>query len=73
MRTKTLLLATIGLLAIPSTGHAKCPADPVKASAALWSAGTVPTGVSQTETHPCGRKITCTGGRTDQAVRRSCR
>jgi|GEM_PF-2263182 len=78
MRKGALLLIFVASILAPSAGHAKtshakkCPADPYKASQAVWNWGLIRTGEQATAVHPCGRKITCIGGRFDPAVKRSC-
>lgn len=65
-----LLLASFTVS--PAIAASKCPADPFKASTALWNWGDLRTGEVRTGTHPCGRKITCNGGKFNPLVRRSC-
>jgi hypothetical protein len=73
MRTGVLLLVAASVLA-PSAANAanRCPADPFKASKAIWNWGDLRTGETKTAKHPCGRQMTCIGGRFDPLVRRSC-
>ena len=73
MRTGALLLIVTASVLFPSAAFAgKCPADPYKASQAVWNWGILKTGELATAEHPCGRKITCIGGRFQPLVRRSC-
>jgi hypothetical protein len=74
MRARALgLIVASSVIVSASAGYAKqCPADPFKASTALWNWGELRTGEVRTGVHPCGRKITCIGGRFDPLVRRSC-
>lgn len=73
MRGRTFLLTIVAFLLAPSVGHAmQCPADPFKASKAIWNWGDLQTGETKTARHPCGRLMTCTGGRFEPLVRRSC-
>ena len=68
-----ILFVAVPALVAPSAGYAgRCPADPFKASTALWNWGDMRTGQVKTGLHPCGRKITCTGGKFNPLVRRSC-
>ena len=64
---RAVLYATLATVAffmlVPSPAQSKnCPANANKASMALWSVGSIPNGASRSGTHPCGRKIACTGG-----------
>ncbi len=65
MRATALLILAASLIAIaPSAGDAKsCPANALKASTAIWPFGVLETGVTRTGTHPCGRQMTCVGGK----------
>ncbi len=73
MRNLLTLVALIVLLAVPSAAGAKeCPANPRNASLALWPGGTIPTGQTVAGTHPCGRKLTCTGGTPGNFASRQC-
>ncbi len=68
-----LFLVVIFLIFMPSFSWAKgCPADPYKASQAIWPLGALGWRQSATAMHPCGRKITCIGGRFDPDIKRSC-
>jgi hypothetical protein len=70
---KLLALTTAIVLAAPSAVAAKdCPANPRNASLAVWPGGTIPTGKTVTGTHPCGRKLTCTGGVPGNFASRQC-
>ena len=58
-----LIMALAGALA-PSAGHARsCPASALKASTAVWPFNALVTGQTKSAMHPCGRQITCTGGK----------
>jgi hypothetical protein len=73
MRNLIAVTAAIALLAAPSAVHAKdCPANPRNASLAVWPGGTIPTGRTVTGSHPCGRKLTCTGGVPGNFASRQC-
>jgi len=73
MSSRALLLIVVILFLAPSAGYAKeCPADPYKASQTIWPLGVLTMGQEKTAMHPCGRKITCIGGRFDPDVKRSC-
>ncbi len=67
-----LLIVVISLLAPCACYAAQCPADPYKASQTIWPLGVLTKGQEKTAVHPCGRKITCIGGRFDPDVKRSC-
>ena len=70
---RALVLLLAGLLA-PTLVHAQgCPAEAREASRAIWASGSISSGKSVTATHPCGRRITCTGGKGGAAGTRSCR
>lgn len=74
MRNVIALAAAIAILAAPSAVQAKgCPANPRNASLALWPGGSIRTGQTVTGTHPCGRKLTCTGGKPGVFASRQCR
>jgi len=75
MRIPLLLLAAIPLLVLmPSAGRAaNCPANANAASFAVWPPNGIPTGKEVTGTHPCGRRIACTGGVPNQGRTRLCR
>jgi hypothetical protein len=62
MRAKALLIIFASLLASSACHAGQCPADPFKASKAIWNWGDIPTGAVRTGVHPCGRKMTCVGG-----------
>jgi hypothetical protein len=72
MRTGALLVVAASVLAPSSAYAGKCPADPFKASQVVWNWGILKPGEQATGVHPCGRKITCIGGRFDPVVKRSC-
>jgi hypothetical protein len=72
MSTKMTLVALALLLGSPMAHAGKCPADTFAASKAIWNWGDVPTGQVQTAMHPCGRQMTCIGGKFHPLVRRSC-
>jgi hypothetical protein len=66
MRAITILasaLAGFVLLASSASYAGKCPASAFKASTAIWKFGDIPTGQTRTARHPCGRQITCVGGK----------
>ncbi len=65
MRAIAFLFLAAAMIALaPSGGHAKsCPANAFKASAAIWPFGAIETGETRTGTHPCGRQMTCVGGK----------
>jgi hypothetical protein len=50
-----------------------CPADAAAASVAVWPTGSIRSGMSVTGAHPCGRRITCTGGSRNSPGTRQCR
>ena len=65
--------ATIATVPTPSVVQAAgCPADPRRASLALWPGGSINTGKTVTGTHPCGRKLTCVGGIPGNFSSRQC-
>ena len=66
-----LAVSTI-IMAAPARA-ANCPADPEKASFAIWNAGELKMNVEATGTHPCGRQMTCSGGSVKRQVKRICR
>jgi hypothetical protein len=68
-----LAAAAILLAASSFPAHAACPANATDASMAVWPPSSIPTGVQVSGTHPCGRKITCNGGRAGQKATRICR
>lgn len=60
-----------------SVAHAagKCPADPFIASKAIWNWGDFRSGEVRSGVHPCGRKMTCIGGKIvsgKTVIKRSC-
>jgi hypothetical protein len=61
-----------GCLTAPSQA-ATCPADPAKASFAIWKEGELKMNVEATGTHPCGRQMACSGGSVKRSVARICR
>jgi hypothetical protein len=73
---KYLLAAALAALAMASAGSpgfaAACPADPVKASYQIWGAGVLNYNQTETGTHPCGRKMICTGGNNARHIPRTC-
>jgi len=74
MRNVIGLAIAIAVLAAPCAAAAdNCPPNARKASLALWPGGTIPTGKAVTGTHPCGRRITCTGGVPGNFASRDCR
>jgi hypothetical protein len=72
MRGRAILLIFASVLAASAAHAGQCPADPFKASKAIWNWGDIPTGQVRTGKHPCGRQMTCTGGKFEPLVRRSC-
>jgi hypothetical protein len=73
MRNLMMLVALLTFVAAPSLVQAKdCPADARNASLALWPGGTIPTAKTVAGTHPCGRKLTCTGGVPGNFSSRQC-
>ena len=63
----------VAILAPTAVYAQRCPADPFTASKALWKWGDVRTGQTKTGRHPCGKQITCIGGRLEPTlVRRQC-
>ena len=73
MRTLIALTAAAIILAAPSAVAAKsCPASPRDASLALWPGNSIPTGQTVTGIHPCGRRLTCTGGMHGKFTSRRC-
>ena len=73
MRAIRLLMILIASLLLPSVAYAaKCPADPYKASQVVWPLGALTYRQPSTAVHPCGRRITCIGGKFDPDVKRSC-
>ena len=74
MRAKLIYLAALAALAFPADVSAgQCPTDPLKASTALWNWGDIQYGTTKTGVHPCGRKITCSGGKFTPKILRGCR
>jgi hypothetical protein len=57
----------------PSAQAASCPADPAKASYAIWKRGELKMNQEETGTHPCGRPMACSGGSIKRRVERICR
>jgi hypothetical protein len=49
-----------------------CPRSATQASTQIWPLGSIPGGMSVTERHPCGRRITCIGGRQGSIGSRHC-
>jgi hypothetical protein len=74
MIARVSLLIFVASILAPSSSFAKqCPADPYKASVAVWQFGALTYQRPATAIHPCGRKITCIGGRTEPpVVKRQC-
>jgi hypothetical protein len=60
------------LLAVATAQAQNCPADASKASRTLWASGSISTGKSVSGMHPCGRRITCTGGTSSGRGSRNC-
>jgi hypothetical protein len=68
-----ILVASIAVLAPTAVYAQRCPADPFKASTAIWKWGDIQTGQMKSARHPCGKQITCIGGRFEPTlVRRQC-
>ena len=67
-----VLLVIAAFLSIPAAHASRCPADPFSASKAIWNWGDLQTGETKTAKHPCGRQMTCTGGKFNPVVRRTC-
>ena len=74
---RALVLASMlvaGMIFAPQSAYAqKCPADANAASVAVWPTGSIKAGMSVTGTHPCGRRIACTGGSRNSPGTRRCR
>jgi hypothetical protein len=63
-----------GLIFHLPPAHAQaCPRDALSASQAVWPAGSIRTGQTVTATHPCGRRLSCTGGVRVETRSRHCR
>jgi hypothetical protein len=74
MRSLAFAVTGLALLLLPSVAQAAaCPADARKASFEVWGPNTIRTGATATGTHPCGRRITCVGGKSGQGTTRKCR
>jgi hypothetical protein len=56
-------LAGFTLLTSSASYADNCPASAFKASTAIWKFGDIPTGQTRTARHPCGKQITCVGGK----------
>ncbi len=56
----------------PSAFAAHCPASATEASQAIWPAGTIPHNQLRSAIHPCGKRITCSGGKLNSNVKRTC-
>jgi len=71
----TLFAAMTAFLAVIASqaNAASCPADPERASYAIWKVGELKMKVEATGKHPCGREMTCTGGSVKRQVKRICR
>jgi hypothetical protein len=64
LRAIRLLMILVASLLVPSACYAKgCPSDLYKAGKEIWTPGTLTYGSAATAVHPCGRKITCIGGK----------
>ena len=72
MIRRGMLLVIAAFLSIPAAHASQCPADPFTASKAIWNWGDLLTGETKTAKHPCGRQMTCTGGKFNPVVRRTC-
>jgi hypothetical protein len=74
MRSLVLFsMVVAGLSLAPSPVRAQCPSNATRASLAVWPAESIQTGKTVTGTHPCGKRIQCTGGRPGDLKTRSCR
>ena len=64
MRSLALVsILAVGIIWTTDAATAQqCPPDAVEASVAVWPTGSIKSGMSVTGRHPCGRRITCTGG-----------
>jgi hypothetical protein len=72
------ILATSVLILLSASADAmaqeRCPDDANKASLAVWPGGAVRTGRTVTAKHPCGRQLSCVGGRQGSSgIPRNCR
>ena len=68
-----LSVATSAMAFAPSMAQAQtCPSNAVQASIVVWPMGNIRTGQTVTGTHPCGRRITCTGGNLNTPGSRVC-
>jgi hypothetical protein len=75
---RSLLFASAvaaGLTLAPSIVQAaqSCPSDVLEAGRAVWPRGSIRSGKSVTGTHPCGRRLMCTGGVGSTSGTRQCR
>lgn len=72
MRKTVLLFMLVSLLVSSASDARQCPANASKASKTIWNWGELRTGQVKTGFHPCGRKMTCNGGKFEPLVHRSC-
>jgi hypothetical protein len=64
MRLALMFAVTCAFVVAASPGHAaSCPSNAFRASTAIWKFGDIPTGQTRTARHPCGKQITCVGGK----------
>ena len=70
------ILVIVFALLGPFAAHAKqCPTDPILASKTIWNWGEFRSGEVRTGVHPCGRQMTCIGGKIvggKTVIKRSC-
>jgi hypothetical protein len=63
-RVSLLIVVVVLSLAAPSLSYAgTCPASPLKASQTIWGFGALTPDRPATAMHPCGKEITCYGGK----------
>ena len=64
MRVILLISALYACGDMASAAHAaSCPSSAFRASTAIWKFGDIPPGQTRTARHPCGKQITCVGGK----------
>jgi hypothetical protein len=69
-----IVMAALAALSTTGWAQSKCPSSATEASKAVWPSGGVSKGKTVTGSHPCGRRLQCTGGSTAQkGGGRSCR
>jgi hypothetical protein len=72
------LIFTIGLavvLCYATSNFAlagKCPANATEASRVIWRDRSIPHDQMRSAVHPCGKRITCSGGSSTRNTKRSC-